>query len=139
MSKIILVIILSIQLLTVIAFYPESYDVDIHTAIQKSLYLRYILENSSYIKVCHQDLWCVEKEEPIKIHELINNNEQLNMSNDNEMNVMCIFCFNPRNLEAVQRPTQYEELQLFSKGHKGCYVYNQTKKVPYGCKCSELN
>ena len=37
----------------------------------------------------------MEKEEPIKIHELINNNEQLNMSNDNEMNVMCIFCFNP--------------------------------------------
>ncbi|XP_063917879.1 uncharacterized protein LOC135133426 isoform X2 [Zophobas morio] len=134
MSKMFLVIILSIQLLTVMAFYPESYDVDIYAMIKRSLYLQNILEDSCQLKMCRPDFWCVEKEKPIKIHQLINRNEQLIMSDDNETSVTCIFCFNPEKFEPAKTKMQEKEVQLF-RSDNDCYNFI-TKRVPDGCNCS---
>ncbi|XP_063918322.1 uncharacterized protein LOC135133758 isoform X2 [Zophobas morio] len=129
MSKIFLVIILSIQLLTVTALYQESYDANIYTAMQRRLYSRYLLEDN-YLKFCRQDLWCVEKEEPIK------QNKKLIMSNDNEMKVTCIYCFNPREtLKPKSGVTQLKSVTRFEQVGDNCYQRRHPLKVSNGCNC----
>ncbi|XP_063917880.1 uncharacterized protein LOC135133427 [Zophobas morio] len=131
MSKIFLVIILSIQLLTVTAFYPESYDVDIYTAIKRSLYLRNIPEDSCQLKMCRSDLWCLESGEPIKQY------HELKMSNDKEMKLICVYCFNPeKTFKPKPGVTQYKNVIRFNQVGPGCYrPKDQLKEVPNGCKC----